>query len=221
MELLPVAVKPFDWISWWEARARMPSIWAGWHTDRPHADQAMVNALRRGQVHSRGPDGAAHRHRFQLIGALETVQSISLTGSTTALVTFVACYEFPSISDPAIIASRPIQVTAEFVNPELVWDEFRNELIRFELPAEATPRHEGQLPPRLHGEALDDELDRWAQSLWGDDLTKLPDRDQLLILARIARLEFRRVTQQDIRNLRARLAPDKIKKGGSRMHRRA
>jgi hypothetical protein len=71
----------------------------------------------------------------------------------------------------------------------------------------------------LHGKALDEALDKWAGDRWGNDLTKLPNRAGLLLLAR-TRPEFRNVSQQDIRTLRGRLAPDEIKRGGARMHRR-
>jgi hypothetical protein len=72
--------------------------------------------------------------------------------------------------------------------------------------------------PLLRGKALDHELNKWALDHWGKDLTKLPSRDELLRLAR-TKPEFRRITQQDIRRLRARLAPAEIKRGGGTMHR--
>jgi hypothetical protein len=75
----------------------------------------------------------------------------------------------------------------------------------------------GGAPPLL-GKALDDALDKWALDQWGKDLTKLPSRDDLLRLAR-TRPEFNKVTQQDIRALRRRQAPDEIKRGGGRRHR--
>ncbi|HEY1430411.1 MAG TPA: hypothetical protein VGF39_02095 [Stellaceae bacterium] len=89
-----------------------------------------------------------------------------------------------------------------------------------ELPTSANPRDER--PPAeavapLGKAALDDALDQWARNKWGKDLTKLPDRDELLSRARA---EFSKVTQRDIRGLRARLAPDEIKRGGGKMHRR-
>ena len=76
-----------------------------------------------------------------------------------------------------------------------------------------------KLPP-LRGAALDDALDEWARFQWGEDLTKLPNRAALLMLARMVP-EFRNVTQHDIRDLRRRLAPDEIKRGGGGMHRRS
>ena len=60
-------------------------------------------------------------------------------------------------------------------------------------------------------------LDDWAKSEWGNDLTRLPNRDALLNLAR-KKPKFKHVSQADIRALRQRLAPDEIKKGGGRMH---
>jgi hypothetical protein len=73
-------------------------------------------------------------------------------------------------------------------------------------------------PEVLQGKALYDELDKWTLALWGKDLTKLPNRDELLSLAR-NKPEFSKVNQLDIRALRRRLAPKKIRKGGARLHR--
>jgi hypothetical protein len=87
------------------------------------------------------------------------------------------------------------------------------------LPGDEALSPEGAAT-RLHGKALDDELDKWVFARWGDDLTKLPSRDELLRLAR-DRPEFSRVTQQDIRALRRRKAPDEIKRGGGKTHRRS
>jgi hypothetical protein len=72
----------------------------------------------------------------------------------------------------------------------------------------------------LRREALDDALDEWALVEWGADLTKLPPREELLSLARKLP-KFSHVTQPDIRALRQRRAPDDIKRGGARMHRRS
>jgi hypothetical protein len=74
--------------------------------------------------------------------------------------------------------------------------------------------------PPLRGRTLDDALDSWALKLWGADLTKLPNRDELLRRAR-TRPGFSHVNQQDIRDLRRRRAPDQIKRGGGGMHRRS
>ena len=71
----------------------------------------------------------------------------------------------------------------------------------------------------LHGKALDDALDQWARAMWGSDMRGLPNRDQLLSLARTAKPEFRSVSQQDVRALRRRLAPAEIRKGGASTHR--
>jgi hypothetical protein len=86
-------------------------------------------------------------------------------------------------------------------------------LLRNWFSAEAT------VPP-LRGKALDDALDRWALRRWGKNLLQLPGRDELLSLARQDNPEFSRVTQQDIRALRRRIAPDEIKRGGATTHRR-
>jgi hypothetical protein len=52
--------------------------------------------------------------------------------------------------------------------------------------------------------------------LWGKDLTKLPNRDELLPVARAKFLKVK-VTQQDIRGLRRRLAPKEITRGGGKI----
>jgi hypothetical protein len=83
-----------------------------------------------------------------------------------------------------------------------------------ELPASKST------PPPLYGVALDDALDKWALLRWGEDLNKLPSRDELLSLAR-TQPGFSKVSQKDIRALRRRLAPDEIKRGGGKMHRRS
>jgi hypothetical protein len=49
-----MAVKPYKWVSWSEARSRMPEIWSGWSYNHYHANKAMVNSLRRGNVPFRG-----------------------------------------------------------------------------------------------------------------------------------------------------------------------
>jgi hypothetical protein len=76
----------------------------------------------------------------------------------------------------------------------------------------------GKQQPLLYGQALDDALDGWARRQWGNDMTKLPARAELLSLAR-TNPEFKKVNQDDIRRLRRRNAPDEIKKGGGGMHR--
>jgi hypothetical protein len=90
------------------------------------------------------------------------------------------------------------------------------------LPAEPTPAAEQAAgsSEALHGKSLDDALVLWARGRWGEDLKKLPPRKELLSLAR-TKPRFKNVTQQDIRELRRRLAPDEIKRGGGRMHRRS
>jgi hypothetical protein len=83
--------------------------------------------------------------------------------------------------------------------------------------ARQPPLHGKEQP--LLGAALDNALDKWVLKQWGGDLTKLPNRDQLLLLAR-KEPRFEKVSQQDIRALRDRHAPNEIKKGGAKMHRR-
>ena len=49
-----MAVKPYEWVSWSEARSRMPEICSRWSWDREHADKAFVNVLRLRNVSYRG-----------------------------------------------------------------------------------------------------------------------------------------------------------------------
>jgi hypothetical protein len=78
---------------------------------------------------------------------------------------------------------------------------------------------DGAASDEAHGPVSEDDLDEWAQNLWGKDLTKLPSRDELLPLAK-SKFPKAKVTQKDIRELRRRLAPEEIKRGGGKMHRR-
>jgi hypothetical protein len=90
------------------------------------------------------------------------------------------------------------------------------------LTAEPVPAIEqtAETSRPLRGTSLADELYKWARRQWGEDLKKLPNRDALLTLAR-KEPELRNVTQQDIRDLRRRLAPYEIRRGGGGMHRRS
>jgi hypothetical protein len=200
----------------------MPEIWQSWANLPDHADRAMVNALRSGRVPHRGDDGRGFDARpVPLKVAVPALRKI-LLGSDRAIVT----YEKTILHGP-LGPYRPqphtVEATVDFFGPELAWDEFRDELIRFELPAsfEMPAGEMANEPLRpLRGKELDDALDCWALDQWGESLEKLPGRDDLLRLAQQARPEFSRVTQQDIRALRRRLAPDEIKRGGARTHRR-
>ena len=60
----------------------------------------------------------------------------------------------------------------------------------------------------------------WARSRWGEDLQKLPIRDELL---RLFRVQFGRVfgiNEKTMRAVRRQLATPESRQGGARMHRR-
>jgi hypothetical protein len=83
-----MAVKPLDWISWREARDRMPEIWDGWRYQLAHAVRAMVNALRRGHVPHRGeawtPGSRYTRQPIALRDVVAGLLSLRLLSSFTA-----------------------------------------------------------------------------------------------------------------------------------------
>jgi len=64
------------------------------------------------------------------------------------------------------------------------------------------------------------ELLRWAQSKWGDDLEKLPNRAQLLRIFREQFGQVRGVNEHAMRDVRRQLAPERARRGGASMHRR-
>jgi hypothetical protein len=73
-------------------------------------------------------------------------------------------------------------------------------------------------PPRS-GKALNEALNQWAWDGWGPDFETLPDRDKLLKLAREPDEVSPNVTREQIRALRRRLAPEKLRRGGAPTHR--
>jgi hypothetical protein len=83
------------------------------------------------------------------------------------------------------------------------------------LVSEGLPPSEFDCPPPS-GKALMEALDRWVLDTWGSDLTKLPGRDELLKCAR--KQMSPKVTQDHVRALRRKYAPDTIKKGGAGLH---
>jgi hypothetical protein len=134
-----LAVTPYTWVSWAEARRRMPDIWHFWLIDR-EANASMVKVLRRGRVECRGPDGVADGYRVRLHDILPALQEISLT-SQTARVRYakrVSTLHTVGYLQPTLVESES-EAIAEFRAPELVWEQFRDGLIRFELPTGMQP----------------------------------------------------------------------------------
>jgi hypothetical protein len=135
-----MAAKPLDWVSWSDARWRMPEIWSGWQWNSEHADRAMVNSLRRGNVPYRGE---AHR-----VGEAWSKVPLSdvVAGLLSVTVGRLAEYEQASMSSGFQLGRfqtppRPVthKRTVELFGAELDWDAFRDDLIRFELPAGVKP----------------------------------------------------------------------------------
>jgi hypothetical protein len=64
------------------------------------------------------------------------------------------------------------------------------------------------------------DLLRWAQSRWGDNPEKLPNRAQLLRIFRDDFGHVRGVNEHTMREVRRQLAPERARRGGAPMHRR-
>jgi hypothetical protein len=138
-----LTVTPYTWIPWSEARSRMPEVWSGWRLDGYHADRAMVNSLRRGKVPYRG---GAEILNFPFLNRPVRLQDVVVGLLNLNLLLKEAEYEQADIS-PGFLVGRfvnpPRPMTqkrvAWLIDAELAWEEFRDDLIRFELPRDATP----------------------------------------------------------------------------------
>jgi hypothetical protein len=64
------------------------------------------------------------------------------------------------------------------------------------------------------------ELTRWAQSKWGADPERLPNRAQLLQIFRKQFGHVLGVNEHTMREVRRQLAPERARRGGAPMHRR-
>jgi hypothetical protein len=143
-----MAVEPLDWVTWREARDRMEEIWDGWGYRLAEADQAMVNSLRRGNVSFRGKawgyrEHSLTRHPLALRDVVAGLLSLRVYPSLFAAEAEYEATEWHSV--PALGGGnqmRPMTVKkiAWLDNPELARDEFRDDLIRFELPAGVKPK---------------------------------------------------------------------------------
>jgi len=138
---------PLNWISWREARDLMPKkIWAEWRYRSDHADQAFIRCLRRGNVPYRG-EASEHlpyfiRHPVPLGDVVTGL--LSLRTQYMSVFAYEAEYEAPQwqpiwtlddLRRPPITVKRTVILN----NVELSWDDFRNDLIRYELPRGAEP----------------------------------------------------------------------------------
>lgn len=138
-----MAAEPLDWITWWEARDRMPEICDEWRYLSSHADQAMANSLRRGDVPYRGT--AYKPGRTKPIDLRDVVAGLLSLRTHPSLFAYEAEYEateWQTVPMPfGGWQQRPVRVkrTAILDNAELAWDEFRDDLIQRELPRGATP----------------------------------------------------------------------------------
>src|SRR5262249_13709964 len=61
---------------------------------------------------------------------------------------------------------------------------------------------------------------RWAQSRWGNNPEKLPNRAQLLRVFREQYGHVFGVNEHTMREVRRQLAPEHLRRGGAPMHRR-
>lgn len=68
-------------------------------------------------------------------------------------------------------------------------------------------------PRPLEGEKLVAALETWVTNDWCEDWNQLPNRDELLCLAR-KKPEFAYATEQHMRDLRAKFGTEESKRGG-------
>jgi hypothetical protein len=143
-----LTAKPLDWISWWDALQRMPKIRRVWAYDHDAAKQAMTRALRSGQVHNRG-EVREFDWRFgdsdlvALREVISTLRKLHVYRDEAVVEYEIAITEMTTFGSDLFRVSRPhtrkAGRTARIRNPELVWPEFRDYLILFELPAGEKP----------------------------------------------------------------------------------
>jgi hypothetical protein len=129
----------------------MPDIWDGWRFQTSHADKAMISSLRRGNVPFRGeaheplfPDLPIVRPRTDRPLALPEVAAGLLVLQFSLHQLTLAEYEATEVGSVLVlggITPAPVRVrrTAVLSREELAWEQFRDDLIRFELPRGATP----------------------------------------------------------------------------------
>jgi hypothetical protein len=181
-----MAVKPLNWISWREARDRMPQIWDGWRYQPAHADQAMVKSLRRGKVPYRGKAFEPGSYRTNPIALQNVVAGLLSLRNPPFAASFAQAAEYETTEWGLALGggTRPFTAkkTAELDGVELAWTEFRDDLIRFELPAGMIPsRSRGPQPNALRRyEAADHKL--------FPEIRRLKKADQLSVSAAALKL---------------------------------
>jgi hypothetical protein len=159
---LIVTVKPLDWVSWSEARTQMPVIWDVWRYLPARADRAMINCLRRGKVTNRGEAyetlrlfgwylSTLYDRPLQLQEVVTGLSALRFTPRETVVEYEIT--EIGSVRTPDGPVPAPLKVrrTAVIIGAELAWTELRYDLIRFELPAGATPDDEEPSTNRRKG----------------------------------------------------------------------
>lgn len=123
-----MAVKPYTWVSWSQAQSRMFKISSRWLSE-----SAMVNSLRR--LDPRYYRGEAHElNKPWLKVPLEVVVAglVDVLGDT-------ARYGRPGCLVRDGYGGYAAQYS-DITGAELAWEEFRDDLIRFELPASVMPK---------------------------------------------------------------------------------
>jgi hypothetical protein len=144
-----MTVTPHEWISWSDARWRMPEIWDGWRYRTADADQALVNSLRRGNVSYRLSRNDPYAGTYEdSVFAPFMNKKIDLRDVVAGLLMLQfyrspirAEYETEELAHMPgwSPVKRKLKLTAAVYGAELAWDELRNDLILFELPAGAQP----------------------------------------------------------------------------------
>ncbi len=150
-----MVVKPYTWVSWSDARSRMPEICSGWSWDSEHADKAMVSSLRGDPLRSRN---VPVRGGAQVADAdLMAMRSVPLKDVAAGLLStngYSAEYEVTRLSAGLTVGRMllpPQHVTdrknAMLSGAQLAWEAFRDDLIRYELPDGAKPNPDSDETP--------------------------------------------------------------------------
>jgi hypothetical protein len=118
----------------------MPEVCTDWKWLSEHADQAMANSLRRSNVGYRGK--AQDRYSLDPVPLKHVVAGLLKVDPLYS----TADYEQAEVTRgiqinrfPAPLFQRTEKRTAKLIGAELTWEPFRDNLILFELPRDATP----------------------------------------------------------------------------------
>jgi hypothetical protein len=156
-----MADKPYKWVSWSDARFRMPEIWSGWAEPGwcDHADRAFVNALRHRNV-SYGGDARENSNDYtarlsrtpirleNVVAGLLSVTSYGRAEYERARLRAAPAWDKLDTIPQSIVENA----TADVSGAKLVWEEFRDQLIKYELPDGATPNPDPAEGPSGYGE---------------------------------------------------------------------